>query len=142
MTNEEYRRWLDGQDRAIPKTGKKTPLKSETTPFEQDVAKVFKELETLLLRKHKDYGPKNISEAPGGAMNGLLVRMHDKISRLKNLAYTSKYSKPQFESLEDTLSDLANYAIIGLLVLRGQWDKKKEDNDVLLKEAMKIWEKQ
>ena len=34
--------------------------------------------------KHKDYGPKNIAEAPGGALNGLRVRIHDKIARINN----------------------------------------------------------
>jgi hypothetical protein len=29
---------------------------------------------------------------------------------------------PNYESIEDTLIDLANYAIIGLLVQRGQWE--------------------
>ena len=75
----------------------------------------------LLLSKHKDYGPKNISEAPGGALNGLRVRMHDKLARINNL-YDST-SNPEHESLEDSFKDMANYAIIGLLVLRGKWDK-------------------
>ena len=108
--------------------------------FEMNVKNTFIELEELLLRKHHDYGPTNISEAPGGAMNGLLVRMHDKMARLKNLTYTKHGAEPNYESIEDTLKDLANYAVIGLLVQRGQWDK--EDGDVLLNEARKIWNKQ
>ncbi len=28
---------------------------------------------------------------------------------------------PNYETIEDTLVDLANYAIIGLMVQRGQW---------------------
>ena len=31
-------------------------------------------------------------------------------------------ASPQHESLEDSFKDMANYAIIGLLVLREQWD--------------------
>jgi len=31
--------------------------------------------------------------------------------------------QPEHESLEDSFKDMANYAIIGLLVLRGEWDK-------------------
>ena len=89
--------------------------------FEVSVAQTFQELLDLLLSKHKDYGPKNISEAPGGALNGLRVRMHDKLARINNL-YDSQ-SNPEHESLEDSFKDMANYAIIGLLVLRGQWDK-------------------
>jgi hypothetical protein len=61
----------------------------------------------------------NIAGAPGGPMNGLRVRMYDKLARLNNLIDTG--DTPNYESIEDTLIDLANYAIIGLLVQRGQW---------------------
>ena len=93
----------------------------DSISFESAVAQTFQELLDLLLSKHKDYGPKNISEAPGGALNGLRVRMHDKLARINNL-YDSQ-SNPEHESLEDSFKDMANYAIIGLLVIRGQWDK-------------------
>jgi hypothetical protein len=96
---------------------------SEDTPysFPVEVANIFDELEELLLSKHKDYGPKNISQSPGGPLNGLRVRLWDKLARLNNL--TDNNSLPQHESLEDTFKDMANYAVIGLLVLRGKWDK-------------------
>lgn len=96
-----------------------TPTDSDS--FESAVAHTFQECLDLLMSKHKDYGPKNISEAPGGALNGLRVRMHDKLARINNL-YDSA-SNPEHESLEDSFKDMANYAIIGLLVLRGKWDK-------------------
>jgi len=88
--------------------------------FEVSVAHTFQELLDLLLSKHKDYGPRNISDAPGGAINGLRVRMHDKLARINNLVDSGK--EPEHESLEDSFKDMANYAIIGLLVLRGKWD--------------------
>jgi hypothetical protein len=80
------------------------------------------ELVELLVSKHRDYGPKNISLAPGGAINGLRVRMHDKLARINNLVDSG--ADPEHESLEDSFKDMANYAIIGLLVLRGQWDNE------------------
>ena len=94
--------------------------------FETVVNETFQELEELLLRKHKDYGTKNIMDAPGGAINGLRVRMHDKLARINNLHEINLVSnmadvQPNFEPLEDSFKDMANYAIIGLLVLRGQW---------------------
>lgn len=88
--------------------------------LESSVRKITDELAELLIKKHRDYGPKNISASPGGPLNGLRVRLHDKLARLVNL--TDKASEPQYESVEDTLMDMANYAIIGLLVLRGKWD--------------------
>jgi len=88
--------------------------------LETYLSNTVKELSDLLLSKHKDYGPKNISQAPGGPVNGLRVRMHDKLARISNLVDSG--ADPQHESLEDSFKDMANYAIIGLLVLRGQWD--------------------
>jgi hypothetical protein len=84
------------------------------------LGKLITELSDLLLSKHRDYGPKNISDAPGGPINGLRVRMHDKLARINNL--TDSGAEPEHESLEDSFKDMANYAIIGLLVLRGKWD--------------------
>ena len=86
----------------------------------EDAKTITLQLLTILYRKHQDYGPLNIAGAPGGAMNGLRVRMYDKLARLNNLIDTG--DTPNYESIEDTLIDLANYAIIGLLVQRGQWE--------------------
>jgi len=86
------------------------------------VSETFDELKELLIKKHLDYGPKNISDSPGGPLNGLRVRMHDKLARINNL--TDKGATPQFESLEDSFKDMANYSIIALLVLRHKWDIK------------------
>jgi hypothetical protein len=85
-----------------------------------DVDTILDELRSIMMKKQADYGPLNIALAPGGPMNGLRVRMYDKLARLNNLA--DKDATPNFESIEDTLIDLANYAIIGLLVQRGQWE--------------------
>ena len=85
-----------------------------------DVDIILNELRSIMMKKQEDYGPLNRALAPGGAMNGLRVRMYDKLARLNNLA--DKDATPNFESIEDTLIDLANYAIIGLLVQRGQWE--------------------
>jgi hypothetical protein len=90
--------------------------------LDNELTKVTIELGDLLLSKHRDYGPKNITDAPGGAINGLRVRMHDKLARINNLVDSG--ADPEHESLEDSFKDMANYAIIGLLVLRGKWDKK------------------
>jgi hypothetical protein len=89
--------------------------------FIKEVGIIFDEAEKLLLKKHKDYGPKNISGSPGGALNGLRVRIHDKLARINNL-YDSG-STPENESLRDSFIDMANYAIIALLVLDDKWDK-------------------
>jgi hypothetical protein len=93
---------------------------AEQTSFEKAVSSKYIEAEKLLISKHKDYGPKNISGSPGGALNGLRVRIHDKLARINNL-YDSGVT-PENESLRDSFIDMANYAIIALLVLDGEWD--------------------
>lgn len=122
MSNKEFDDYLKqiGQLKRKMKQVENRPVS-----FEDIVAKTFEDAQKLLLKKHKDYGPLNIAHAPGGAMNGLMVRMHDKMERLKHLTYQVPDQKPHYESIEDTLIDLANYAIIGLLVQRRQWEGTK-----------------
>lgn len=87
--------------------------------FEEAVQQKFQHAKHVLLTKHKDYGPKNIAMAPGGPINGLRVRMWDKMSRINHLVESG--ATPENESLKDSFLDLANYAIIAMLVLDGEW---------------------
>jgi hypothetical protein len=107
------------EDEAYAKIRAKQMQDNAENKFSSSVTITFIELEELLLSKHRDYGPKNIADAPGGALNGLRVRMHDKLARINNLVDSG--TSPEHESLEDSFKDMANYAIIGLLVLREQW---------------------
>lgn len=93
-----------------------------TTDFEATVLRYFDDCAKLLLSKHRDYGPTNISHAPAGPINGLRVRMHDKLARINHLTDSGK--DPEHEALRDSFIDLANYAIIGLLVIDGEWPDK------------------
>ena len=92
---------------------------NNSATFIQNVEDTFNELQELLIKKHLDYGPKNIANSPGGALNGLRVRMHDKLARINHLIDSGV--KPENESLHDSFLDLANYAIIAQLVIRGEW---------------------
>jgi len=91
----------------------------EQSQFDEDVRNRFDECLELLLRKHKDYGPANIANAPGGPLNGLRVRMHDKLARINHLIDSGV--EPSNESLRDSFLDAANYAVIALLVLDNVW---------------------
>ena len=93
--------------------------------FRQSGIEVYEELSRVLVSKQLDYGPGNINNAPGGAMNGILVRMNDKMERLKNLTYHSEVD-PQNESIHDSLVDIANYAVIAMMVRNGSWPKNLE----------------
>lgn len=73
----------------------------------------------VLIKKQSDYGPKNIALAPGGPINGLRVRMHDKMSRINHLVDSG--ATPENESLRDSFLDMLNYSAIALMVLDGDW---------------------
>lgn len=94
-------------------------ISTEEAFFSERVHRIFEALEFTLLKKHADYGPGNIAEAPGGALNGLRVRIHDKTARINHLLSGS--AAPKYEPLEDSFADLACYAVIAMLVLRKQW---------------------
>lgn len=91
-------------------------LKSQ---FETALGETFAEAHLLLLKKHRDYGPRNIADAPGGALNGLRVRMHDKLARINHLVDNDV--DPENESLRDSFLDLLNYGAIALMVIDGNW---------------------
>ena len=89
--------------------------------FVTDVWEVLDGAGNLLIKKHKDYGPTNISLSPGGPLNGLRVRMHDKTARINHLIDTG--ATPENESLRDSFIDLLNYSAIALMVLDGKWPR-------------------
>lgn len=116
-------RGRDAYGHSISSSVNEEELARFPTQFEEDVRIIYDELMSILLKKHRDYGPKNIANAPGGAINGLRVRIHDKTARINNLYDNIRDMAPENESFEDSFKDLANYAIIALLVLRDKWDK-------------------
>lgn len=93
--------------------------RAPNSEFEEAVQQKFQHAKSVLLQKHKDYGPLNIALAPGGPINGLRVRMWDKMARINHLLETG--AKPENESLKDSFLDLANYAIIAMMVLDDEW---------------------
>lgn len=69
-----------------------------------------------LIRKQRDYGHHNIAKY---GRQGLIIRVHDKISRLENLV-THKDGNGLFretanEPISDTILDIVGYAAIGLM---------------------------
>jgi len=93
--------------------------------FVEDMWRVFDAAGTLLLRKHKDYGPLNVAHSPGGPLNGLRVRMWDKVARINNLLDSGV--KPSNESLRDSFVDLLNYSAIAIMVLDKKWPELPND---------------
>jgi hypothetical protein len=93
--------------------------------FIQDVWRILDTAGNLLISKHHDYGPKNIAHSPGGALNGLRVRMWDKVARINNLIDSNV--APSNESLRDSFLDLLNYSAIAMMVLDKTWPELPND---------------
>ena len=90
--------------------------------FVTDVWRILDAAGNLLIKKHHDYGPKNISQSPGGPLNGLRVRMWDKVARINNLIDSNV--NPSNESLRDSFIDLLNYSAIAMMVLDETWPQE------------------
>ena len=86
---------------------------------EQQIADVCNKIKALLLLKNKAYGDSALDPirifSKNDSVEGLLVRIDDKLSRIKNVGITS--------ATEDTLMDLIGY----LVLLKVQMTEKDED---------------
>jgi hypothetical protein len=114
---DRFQEWYDN----LPADARKKIADSE---FINDIWGVLDGAGNLLIRKHHDYGPKNIAHSPGGALNGLRVRMWDKVARINNLL--DSQVNPSNESLRDSFIDLLNYSAIAILVLDKKWPELPE----------------
>lgn len=76
---------------------------------------VLSDIKTFDSKQH-DYGSTNISEF---GEKGVLVRVNDKVARLKNLIWNEK--KPSNESIEDSWGDTSVYGVIARMCKRGLW---------------------
>ena len=94
-------------------------MENKLDKFEKVAATYYEHALAVLVGKQSDYGPKNIADAPGGPLNGLRVRMHDKMSRINHLIETGV--PPTNESLKDSFLDMLNYSAIAMMVLDGDW---------------------
>jgi len=110
----------DPRDQYGDRDSSTAPYTDKVDPeFVTDVWRIMDAAGNLLIRKHHDYGPKNIAHSPGGPLNGLRVRMWDKIARINNLLDSGV--KPSNESLRDSFLDLLNYSAIAMMVLDNVW---------------------
>jgi hypothetical protein len=90
--------------------------------YEQEIevfANYTQIMREIFAKKRHDYGPSTEETFNKFGIVSMIVRMQDKLNRLYTL---SKSNDPAVdESVEDTLLDLANYAVITLLEI----DKNK-----------------
>jgi hypothetical protein len=69
-----------------------------------------------IAEKQADYGPQNILWA---GIPGILLRMHDKVARIRNL---EKRASVGNEPLADSWLDLVGYSIVGIMLLDGTFE--------------------
>jgi hypothetical protein len=82
------------------------------------IRKACNELAELLIAKNKDYGNSVQEQFNEYGETSLLIRLDDKLRRLKQLQKAPANVKT--ESKKDTLTDTAGYAILGLLCLEDE----------------------
>jgi len=88
----------------------------EPETFDEACQIIATQIAYVVISKQHDYGHDNIL---GFGDKGLVVRMWDKVSRLKNLIWNGS-GIAKHESIQDTFIDIAGYAIIGLM-LEKEW---------------------
>ena len=70
------------------------------------------EIVDMLVRKNEDYGDSNLLRY---GLFGICVRLSDKVARLENMVFKAPAVD---ETLEDTLKDIAGYAVNAIRLLR------------------------
>lgn len=91
--------------------------KTQAKYFQDAMLDVLSDISDTLIKKQLDYGPNAIKRF---GLEGIVIRMSDKMERLINLIELKKDPTVD-ESIEDTLFDLAGYAVIGLMYLEGNF---------------------
>lgn len=76
-----------------------------------------KQMSDTFAAKREDYGQTTSETYDKFGPVSMLTRMYDKMGRLENLLVKSKQNRVG-EKVEDTLLDLANYALITILEIR------------------------
>lgn len=82
-------------------------------------------LNKLYADKNADYGDSVHDTYMKYGLTSFLVRLEDKLNRARTLA--TKTARVTDEKLEDTLLDMANYAILAVIELRN--DQERRDTD-------------
>ena len=82
-------------------------------------------LHNLYIAKNHDYGDSVHDTYEKYGLISFLVRMEDKLNRVRTLNKNSDDIQVPTEKIEDTLLDLANYAILAVLELKEEEEEKK-----------------
>ena len=92
------------------------PEKTEATAVSFDT--ICEEIVMLHRKKNKDYDNAADNSYKEFGLVSYVIRLNDKLNRLKSLAKPGVTAEVKDESIEDTLMDLASYAIMAIESLR------------------------
>ena len=126
VTNGTTDDWID--PRQVERVQKREQVAPDYPMIDDAFVRHQQIMKEIFSRKMVDYGLDNISmgtslqseEERKVAMTAIWTRMWDKMNRLKNLVVNNNEAMVD-EKVEDTYIDLANYAIISLIVKDGDW---------------------
>lgn len=76
--------------------------------------KITEKMHQIYLKKNKDYGSSFDRQYDKYGMTSVLIRLSDKLNRLEQITKSGTVEVKD-ESVDDTLLDLANYAILALI---------------------------
>ena len=107
--------------------------KDDEQTFEKVFGKIYNEAYDLLCEKQARYGDSNIEQL---GLHGVISRIgNDKIARARKFmqgkivdgqVILDPLDEGTYESLADTLLDIANYALIAVALQRGLWGAPME----------------
>ena len=80
-------------------------------------------LHNLYIAKNHDYGDSVHDTYEKYGLTSFLVRMEDKLNRVRTLNKNINNIQKKKKKIEDTLLDLANYAILAVLELKEEETK-------------------
>jgi DNA-directed RNA polymerase delta subunit len=95
---------------------------------EQQFSNIIGELFDIYKKKNKDYGNSFTDLYQKFGLTSSVIRLSDKLNRLENLCKTETIEVKD-ESINDTLMDLANYAIL-TLIERGHGNRSWIDKEL------------
>lgn len=93
--------------------------------------KLLDDMHDLYIKKNADYGNSVHDTYEKYGLVSFLVRMEDKLNRVRNLNKDNvkiSDAKVKDEKIEDTLMDLANYAILAIMELKRENSFFKTEN--------------
>lgn len=88
---------------------------------------VCKSIHNMYIDKNNDYGDSVHDTFEKFGMDAFTVRMYDKLNRIYALTRPETEHRVSSEKIEDTLLDLANYAILAFIELQDRKVKTYEN---------------